>query len=240
MKKKIILGLLCSVLILSITTGCGDEKTNNDNNNNNVPSNVDLTIDESLPKTINCKVTEEYIKGNVYSTEIVVPNWNRYTFLKEYTRGDMDFDFECDNDTLEKTRVWTEDFQIYLDYSIDTYSVNMYSNQKERMTDSLLYKNVGKPTVYGNENGYWYAYMSKESPSYRENDPNWLKVSIFKDLDLMGKYNLKYQLEIRIDILYKNDVGKARLDYILNDIKQMYKEKHNIDLTELSVDMIKK
>lgn len=241
MKRKIFKGIICGILVFGFATGCvnNDEQTNNKNNNGgNV--NVDLTIDESVSKTLNCSITEEYIKGNVYSTEIVLPNWNRYTFLKEYGTGRVDFDQTCDNDTLQKTKLFSDDLIVYISYKIDTYSVNMYANQKERITDSLLYRNVGKPTVYGNENGYWYAYMSKDNSSYRESDTNYLEINIYKDLDMLSQYNMKYMLEIELDIVYMNDTGKARLDYILKDIKQMYKEKHNIDLSNLTIDMIKK
>lgn len=239
MKRKIFKGIICGVLVLGFTTGCVNDgnKTNTNNNWENV--NADLTVDESVSKTLNCSITEEYIKGSVYSTEIVLPNWNRYTFLKEYEQSGTDFAVECDNDTLQKTKVFNEDLIIHLSYSIDTYSVNMYSSQKERMTDSLLYRNVGKPTVYGDENGYWYAYMSNESNSYRENDTNYLHVNIYKDLDVLIQYNMKYMLEIDLDIIYMNDIGKARLDYLLKDIKQAYEEKHNIDLSNLTIDMIK-
>ena len=65
MKKKILLSLLCGVMVLGITTGCGNKENNNgdnnstnnptvENNNNDSTSNSEITIDSVK----NAKVTD--------------------------------------------------------------------------------------------------------------------------------------------------------------------------------------
>ena len=49
-----------------------------------------------------------------------------------------------------------------------------------------------------------------------------------------------HALEISIVISYQNETGKTKLNYLLNDLKVMLEEKYNLDLSKLTVDMIKK
>ena len=47
-----------------------------------------------------------------------------------------------------------------------------------------------------------------------------------------------HALDITIRAWYENETGKIRLNYLLNDLKEMLTEKYNLDLSELSVEMI--
>lgn len=248
--KKVNLGLIIGIVavvaiiivavLLFLSSNKNTNETPNNNSTNNTGSKANLTIDENISKKLDCLVTSDYMNKD-YSYEIVLPNWNRYTFLKEYTKAGIDFDKQCDNDELIKTRLRTEDFIIYVSYDIDEYSVGMYSSLKESMTDSYWYKGIGEPEVNGNENGYWYTYMSSDVKNvYKEGNTNFLNVNIKKDLDLIPEIKMRYILNIDLEFVYNNEIGKERLNYILSDIKEIFTAKYNVDLSDLNVDMIKK
>ena len=67
MKKKILLSLLCGVMVLGITTGCGNKENNNGDNNwlsmgmlatKNNPNDIKVNI-RNVFETIPDNVTEE-------------------------------------------------------------------------------------------------------------------------------------------------------------------------------------
>lgn len=257
MKRKIILGLICAILMLGITTGCGNEQT--EDGNGITSSNVDLTIDESVPKYLTCNLVGKasYGKKANYSYEYILPNWNRYTFLKEYEKENwydpglylIDYDKECDEEKVDWTTAKTDDFGIRIHYSIDRYASNAWANIKERTMDNLLYTKAGSPTLYGNDNGYWYVYMDKGKNPETNEEIDELHVQIKKEVAKFegaittgGKAigDEFHALEISIVMSYQNETGKIRLNYLLNDLKAMLTEKYNLDLKELSIDMIKK
>lgn len=236
--KKLFLSLLCGVMVLGLSTGCGNKESNNsENNSGNV--DVDLTIDESLERTVSCNLVSSTSKANPYTYEIVMPNWKRYTFLN----GSSTDKQECEEKKMKQsTYVYGEGFKLYISYDLSDEPVSYFPEFKDSVTDSLTYERVGKPTVYGDENGYWYSYMSKDNKiDYKEGDPNELKIEIYKETDtVVESHTKRYILNISIKAIYETEEGKARLNYLFDELKDIYKDAYNIDLTELSVGMIKK
>ena len=235
--KKVIAGLLCGIIMIGVATGCGQKENNSDSGLNKI--DVDLTIDESVDRTISCNLVSSTSKENPYTYEIVMPNWKRYTFLSEATTDKQ----ECKEGKLTKsTYVYGDGFKIYIGYDLDSEAISYFPNFKESVTSSLLYPRVGSPTLYGNENGYWYSYMAKDNKiEYKENDENDFYAMISKETDIVEEnYKKRYVLDITIQAMYETEEGKARLNYLFNELKDIYKDTYNIDLTELSVDMIKK
>lgn len=235
--KKALTGLLCGIMILSVATGCGSKENNTDNNLGNV--DVDLSVDENAEKTVSCNLVSSTSKENPYTYEIVMPNWKRYTFLSEATTDKQ----ECKEGKLTKsTYVYGDGFKIYISYDLDSEAISYFPDFKESVKDSLLYGRVGSPELQGDENGYWYSYMAKDNKiDYKENDENDLTIRISKETDIVEEnYKKRYVLKIAIGVLYDTEEGKARLNYLLEELKDIYKDTYNIDLTELSVDMIKK
>ena len=273
-KKKPNIGLIAGIIVGVIAVGIGaflmfNNNTDNNsnggaNNSNSGTNNVNLSIDESISKYLTCNLVGNAIYGDKasYSYEYILPNWNRYTFLKEYEPEYMnepgkiyaiDYDKACkENRKVDNSNVDTNDFGIYIHYSIDKYSSASWATIKDRTTDTLLYTQAGSPTLYGNENGYWYAYMDKGyNLKTNEDDLDELNVQIKKEIarfegahktpmgnNIVG--DEYHALEITIRMWYENETGKIRLNYLLNDLKGMLEEKYNLDLSKLTVDMIKK
>lgn len=259
----VIVAVIGGVLLISNMNGNTNNDTSNGNSNNG-NSNVDLTIDESVPKSLTCNLVGNAIYGEKasYSYEYILPNWNRYTFLKEYEPEYtnepgkiyvVDYDKVCkENRKVDNSNVDTNDFGLYIHYSVDKYSSASYANIKERATNHLGYTQAGSPTLYGNDNGYWYAYMDKGyNLKTNEDDLDELNVHIWKEVakfenahktpmgnNIVG--DEYHALEITIRAWYENETGKIRLNYLLNDLKEMLEEKYDLDLSKLTVDMIKK
>lgn len=254
-----------AITVFIVINNNKSENTNNtDSNSSSSKNNVDLSIDESVSKSITCNLVGEaiYADGVPYSYEYVLPNWNRYTFLKEYEPEYInepgkiyviDYDKKCkENNKVDSSNADTNDFGLYIHYSVDKYSSASWANIKERATDHLEYTQAGSPTLYGNENGYWYAYMDKGyNLKNDKEDLDKLNVRIWKEVAKfenahttpMGNNIIGdeyHALDITIKAWYENETGKIRLNYILNDLKEILTEKYNLDLSQLSVDMIKK
>ena len=272
--KKMNLGLIIGIVVAVAAVIGGvllvsniNGNTNNDSSNgnsNNGNSNVDLTIDESVPKSLTCNLVGNAIYGEKasYSYEYILPNWNRYTFLKEYEPEYtnepgkiyvVDYDKVCkENRKNDNSNVDTNDFGLYIHYSVDKYSSAAWKDIKERATGHLGYTQAGSPTLYGNDNGYWYAYMDKgynlKTNDYDLDELNvhiWKEVAKFENADKtpMGNNVVGdeyHALKITIRAWYENETGKIRLNYLLNDLKEMLEEKYDLDLSKLTVDMIKK
>lgn len=261
--KKINFGLIVGIVVaLAIAIICGlmlfDNYANNDSsdeNSNSVSnSDVDLTVDESISKSITCNLVGNALYGEKasYSYEYVLPNWNRYTFLKEYEpeyAGEavyvVDYDKECEeNGDDDDSTVLTNDFKLEINYDVDDYASAAWANIKEKATGTLLYTSAGSPTLYGDDNGYWFAYM--DDGDYW-NDKR-LTVHIYKEVakfedavtTLMGGNVVcdeYHALFITIYLWYKNETGKIRLNYILNDLKEILTEEYDFDLSELTLDL---
>jgi len=271
--KKMSLGLIIGIVVAVVAVVGGillfSNMGNNDNGDsssggsNKENSNVDLSIDESISKTITCSLVGEalYAKDTTYSYEYILPNWNRYTFIKEYEpeytneSGKVyvvDYDKECkENKKIDNSTVYTNDFKLSINYKVDKYSSASWKNIKEKATDTLLYTNAGSPTLYGNKNGYWFSHMQKASNLLTgEDDSDELEVFIYKEVnkfenahttargDVVG--DEYHALLITIRASYENEVGKVRLNYLLNDLKDALTEKYDLDLSELTIDLIKK
>lgn len=267
--KKMNLGLIIGIVVVAATVIIGgvllfdnmNDNTNNSSSNGN--NNVSLTIDEKVSKSLTCNLVGNAIYGEKasYSYEYILPNWNRYTFLKEYEPEYMnepgkiyviDYDKKCkENRHVDDSNVVTNDFGLYIHYTVDKYSSSAWSNIKDRATGHLSYTQAGSPTLYGNENGYWYAYMDKGyNLKTNEDDLDELNVHIWKE---MAKFENAHKtpmgnnivgdeyhaLVITIRAWYENETGKTRLNYLLNDLKEILTEKYNLDLSKLTVDMIK-
>ena len=174
--KKANLGLLIKIFGITAVVGIGIFFTNklflnNKKENININSNnsVDLTINESIPKSITCNIVSEglYAEEIIYSYEYVLPNWDRYTFLEEYKAGQyepenvyvVDHNKECkENRYVDDSTAITNDFELDIHYRTDQYSSATWSNIKERATGHIGYtEKAGKPPLYGNENGYWFG-----------------------------------------------------------------------------------
>jgi len=273
-KKKPNIGLIAGIIVGIIAVGIGaflmfNKNTDNNsnggtNNSNSGTNNVNLSIDESISKYLTCNLVGNAIYGDKasYSYEYILPNWNRYTFLKDYEPEYMNepgklynvkYDKECKADRkVDSTTAQTNDFGIYIHYSVDKYASTAWANIKDRTTGNLLYtQTAGSPTLYGNDNGYWYAYMKKDTQTSTGEELNELHIEIRKEVAKIEdavKTPLGdtvvgdefHALEISIVISYQNETGKTKLNYLLNDLKGMLEEKYNLDLSKLTVDMIKK
>lgn len=268
----IILGLIIGLIVVAgaltvfwVMNNNDNSSTTNISNNSsdNNKINVDLSVDESISKAITGNLVGDclYAKGTTYSYEYLLPNWNRYTFLKEYEPEYPNepgkiyvIDYDKKNNENKKTAssgATTNDFSLDIDYSVDKYSSATWDNIRNRATGHLGYTKAGSPAVYGNENGYWYAYMDKGyNLKTNEDDLDKLNICIWKE---MAKFENAHKtpmgnnvvgdeyhaLEIIITASYENETGKIRLNYLLNDLKEMLSEKYELDLSELSIEMIK-
>ena len=120
MKKKILLSLLCGVMVLGITTGCGNKENNNgdnnstnnpsvENNNNDSTTNSEITIDSVK----NAKVTDaskfDYreVEGGIAITDyegtdevVVVPET-----IDGQTVVAIDEDAFVNNDTIKGLKI---------------------------------------------------------------------------------------------------------------------------------------
>ena len=65
--KKILFGVICCVMIIGLTTGCGNEKKENQNNSNN-DNNVSETKNTVMTCTYESEAENEY-ESNTKSTE---------------------------------------------------------------------------------------------------------------------------------------------------------------------------
>ena len=233
-----------------------DDDNITDGNSNEVNSNINLEIDESVAKSITCLLTSKnmYANDDSYTFEVVFPNWNRYTFLKEYEPGEydfdkylsVDFDKECKEDRDDdESSLMTNDFYLRIRYDLEEYSSTAWPNIKSRATETTWYTNAGSPTVYGNDNGYWFAYM------YTSSDEATLNVDIWKEIDKLENAHTTpmgdtvvgdefHAVKISIEFSHNgNETGKVMLNYLLNDLKEMLTEKYNLDLSELTIDLFK-
>lgn len=266
MNLGLIVGIIVAVAVIIIVGIFIFSKTNGSSSNQNAENkDANLSIDENIDKTITCNLVGEaiYAKNTPYSYEYILPNWNRYTFIKEYEPEYtnepgkiyvVDYDKVCkENKKVDDSEVYTNDFKLRIHYSVDKYSSGEWKNIKERTTGNLLYtQQAGSPTLYGNENGYWYAYMDKGyNLETSQNDLDELNIHIMKQVAKfedahktpMGDNVIGdeyHALVIDIKMWYKNETGKIRLNYLLNDLKEMLTEKYDLDLSKLTVDMIKK
>ncbi len=249
------------LIIFFIVNNNNSKNTTNivhNSNSNNNKINVNLSIDESISKSITGNLVENstYANGKTYSYEYILPNWNRYTFLKEYEPEYtnepgkiyvIDYDKQTNKDKkIDSSKAVTNDFSLYIHYSVDKYTKSAWSNIKDRATGHMGYTSAGSPTLYGNENGYWYAYMDKRyNLKTNEEDLDELNIVIWKQVGMIENASKLYgdeyhALQITIRASYENETGKIRLNYLLNDLKEILTEKYDLDLSELSVDMIKK
>ena len=60
MKKKILLGLICGILVLGLATGCGNSKTNDDVDTNNPNENKEQVKDNTNNNTDSSLLTGTY------------------------------------------------------------------------------------------------------------------------------------------------------------------------------------
>ena len=120
MKKKILLSLLCGVMVLGITTGCGNKENNNgdnnstnnptvENNNNDSTTNSEITIDSVK----NAKVTDaskfDYreVEGGIAITDYV--GTDEIVVIPEIIDGQtvvvIDEDAFVNNDTIKGLKI---------------------------------------------------------------------------------------------------------------------------------------
>lgn len=233
---------MCGLLVLGLVTGCGN--SNSENNGNNVTNmpNVDLTIDETIPKEVICKVSNNDIESTTDITyAAVLPNWDRYTFLNDaysyvYSKS------ECrDTLAIQDSTLNAESLLLRISYYVDSRHSSKDLSLKDDLKKTVFYSSANEPTIYGSdETGYWYAYMSDILDSTDDNP--YLNVTIYKQLNTTEWRGnlLRNSMKIYLKINYETDEDKARLNYLLNELKELLKENYNIDLSELNVDMIKK
>ena len=74
MKNKILLSLVCGILVLGITTGCGNSKTNDDVDTNNPTENKEQVKDNTTNNTNSSLLTGTY-KVPLQKIYIDVPNY---------------------------------------------------------------------------------------------------------------------------------------------------------------------
>lgn len=74
MKKKILLGLMCGVLIVGITTGCGNSKNNDDVDTNNPTENKEQVKDDTNNNTDSSLLSGTY-KVPLKNIYVDVPNY---------------------------------------------------------------------------------------------------------------------------------------------------------------------
>ena len=231
--------IIGGVLIGIVINKDNDKSLNSNKNlNNNTPNKVDmdLSVDENVSKSINCSIVED--SSNF---DVIMLNWNRYTFLKDEFKDEQE---QEEGKSLKTTYIYSDDFDLRIRYDIDSEYV-LKGNKtftEKALTDSILYEQLGSPTIYGNENGYWYTYMYKDSSNYKDGDDNNLCIQIKKEVGT-GENSVgtrRYILNIYIQTDYKTEEGKMKLSYLFEDLKEIFRDGYNIDLSELTIDLIKK
>lgn len=233
---------MCGLLVLGLVTGCGNSNSeNNGNNGTNMP-NVDLTIDETIPKEVICKVSDN---DTEYTTDItydaVLPNWDRYTFLNDAYSSIYSHSKCRDELAIQPSRFYADTLFLEVKYLVDSRHSSKNLSLKDDLKKTVLYSWANEPTIYGNDEiGYWYAYMSDVLDSTDDNP--YLIVDIYKQLNTTEWRGIpiKNSMKIELHMDYETDEDKSRLNYLLNEVKELLKENYNIDLSELNVDMIKK
>lgn len=245
-------------------------ETNNNisGNENNKPIDVDLSVDGNEPKYIKCFLIDELYSNpgeeeEYLTQEIFKLNLNHYTFLKEDQLDDNKCELDAngvdsslasgDGQTIDRTyiydstyedRDWNEHFSLQINYKLDAADLSKKGTLLENVKDSRNYSDVveiigGEPHIYGDENDFWYIYYDANEEN--ESLDNILNVYLLlrepKKLTLYNSFSL---LNITFRMHYWDEIGKAKLNYMMNDVKQMLKEMYNFDLSEFNINMLGK